>query len=109
MRCTPCRTRSPLDTTAEQALATASESQPVAVIVGAGYVALEMAEALTARGFRVVVLEQLPRVSLRTLDSALAARVEQHLRELGVEVWCGTAVPEIHRTTHHTGADAQDG
>ena len=38
-----------------------STAAPVAVIVGAGYVGLEMAEALTTRGLRVVVVEQLPR------------------------------------------------
>ncbi len=96
-----------LDTTAEQALATAGENQPVAVIVGAGYVGLEMAEALTVRGFRAVVLEQLPQVLPRTLDAALAGRVEQHLQERGVNVRCGTAVRGIHRTTHHTGNDPQ--
>ena len=33
-----------------------------AVIVGAGYVGLEMAEALTTRGLRVTQIEQLPEV-----------------------------------------------
>ena len=38
-----------------------------AVIVGAGYIGLEMAEAITARGLHVTQLEQLPEV-LPTVD-----------------------------------------
>ncbi len=66
-----------------------------AVIVGAGYVGLEMAEALTARGLRVVVVEQLAQVLPRTLDAELAGEVERHLDEHGVEVRCGCAVEAI--------------
>ena len=39
-----------------------------AVIVGAGYIGLEMAEALTARGLAVTQVEQLPQV-LPTVDA----------------------------------------
>lgn len=68
-----------------------------AVIVGAGYVGLEMAEALTTRGLHVVVVEQLPQVLPRTLDAELAASVERHLREQGVQVHCGSTVEAIER------------
>lgn len=68
-----------------------------AVIVGAGYVGLEMAEALTARGLQVVVVEQLPQVLPRTLDAELAASVESHLTEQGVQVRCGTTVEAIEQ------------
>jgi NADPH-dependent 2,4-dienoyl-CoA reductase/sulfur reductase-like enzyme len=66
-----------------------------AVIVGAGYVGLELAEALTSRGLQVVVVEQLPQVLPRTLDAELAASVESHLSEQGVQVRCDTAVEAI--------------
>lgn len=56
-----------------------------------------MAEALTSRGLRVVVLEQLPQVLPRTLDASLAALVETHLRQHGVDVRCGATVRAIHR------------
>ena len=42
-----------------------------AVIVGAGYIGLEMAEALTTRGISVTQVEQLPEV-LPTVDPELA-------------------------------------
>lgn len=67
------------------------------VIVGAGYVGLEMAEALTTRGLQVVVVEQLPQVLPRTLDAELAASVERHLTEQGVQVRCDTTVEAIER------------
>lgn len=68
-----------------------------AVIVGAGYVGLEMAEALTSRGLEVVVVEQLPQVLPRTLDADLASAVERHLTDQGVDVRCGSAVRAIKR------------
>ncbi len=51
-----------------------------ALVVGAGYIGLEMAEALHARGVRVTVTERLDRV-LPTLDEPVAALVEKHVRE----------------------------
>jgi NADPH-dependent 2,4-dienoyl-CoA reductase/sulfur reductase-like enzyme len=51
-----------------------------AVVVGAGYIGLEIAEALHARGVRVTVVERLPRV-LATFDEPVAALVERHVRE----------------------------
>ena len=50
-----------------------------AVVVGAGYIGLEIAEALHARGVAVTVVERLARV-LPTLDEPIAALVEEHVR-----------------------------
>jgi NADPH-dependent 2,4-dienoyl-CoA reductase/sulfur reductase-like enzyme len=67
-----------------------------AVIVGAGYIGLEMADALTTRGLRVTQLEQLPEV-LPTVDGRLGALVRAELEARGVTVLTGTAVMEISR------------
>ena len=67
-----------------------------AVIVGAGYIGLEMAEALTARGLAVTQIEQLPE-ALPTVDPQLGARVRAQLEASGVTVLTGTAVKEISR------------
>jgi NADPH-dependent 2,4-dienoyl-CoA reductase/sulfur reductase-like enzyme len=67
-----------------------------AVIVGAGYIGLEMADALTTRGLQVTQLEQLPEV-LPTVDSQLGALVRAELEARGVTVLTGTAVQEISR------------
>jgi NADPH-dependent 2,4-dienoyl-CoA reductase/sulfur reductase-like enzyme len=68
-----------------------------AVIVGAGYIGLEMAEALVTRGLSVIQMEQLPEV-LPTVDPALGQLVHAQLASRGVEVLTGTTVQQITRT-----------
>jgi NADPH-dependent 2,4-dienoyl-CoA reductase/sulfur reductase-like enzyme len=68
-----------------------------AVIVGAGYIGLEMAEALTARGLRVTQIEALPEV-LPTVDPELGALVHAELERHGVEVLTGTTVTALTRS-----------
>jgi NADPH-dependent 2,4-dienoyl-CoA reductase/sulfur reductase-like enzyme len=73
------------------------ESGPAsAIIVGAGYIGLEMAEALSARGLRVTQIEQLPEV-LATLDPPLGALIRAELEHHGVEVLCSTTVRAVHQ------------
>lgn len=67
-----------------------------AVIVGAGYIGLEMAEGLTARGLSVTQFEQLPEV-LPTVDPSLGALVNAELASHGVDVRTGTTVRRIAR------------
>ena len=73
-----------------------------AVIVGAGYIGLEMAEGLTARGLKVTQLEQLPEV-LPTVDPELGALVHAELERHGVEVRCNTRVQAITRADPTSG------
>ena len=92
---------------------TLEETAPAtAVIVGAGYIGLEMADALTTRGLQVIQMEQLPEV-LPTVDSPLGALVHGQLADRGVEVLTGTTVRQITRTSSETGlqveATAADG
>jgi NADPH-dependent 2,4-dienoyl-CoA reductase/sulfur reductase-like enzyme len=68
-----------------------------AVIVGGGYIGLEMAEGLIGRGIAVSQLEQLPEV-LPTVDPELGALVHRELEAHGVEVLCKRAVKSIART-----------
>src|SRR6516165_4031558 len=67
-----------------------------AVIVGAGYIGLEMADALTVRGLAVTQMEQLPEV-LPTVDPQLGALVHAELAGNGAEVLTGTTVRQISR------------
>ena len=71
-----------------------------AVIVGAGYIGLEMAEALTARGVAVTQVERLPEV-LPTIDGPLGALVAAQLRAHGIDVNTSTAVASIDRKNDH--------
>jgi NADPH-dependent 2,4-dienoyl-CoA reductase/sulfur reductase-like enzyme len=80
------------------ALTEALDREPrSAVIVGAGYIGLEMAEALRARGLIVTMVEQLPQV-LPTVDADLARLVADELDRRGVVVHTGTAVTAIEST-----------
>jgi NADPH-dependent 2,4-dienoyl-CoA reductase/sulfur reductase-like enzyme len=76
---------------------TLEETSPAsAVIVGAGYIGLEMADALVTRGLSVTQMEQLPEV-LPTVDPELGALVHAELAARGVEVLTGTTVRAIRR------------
>jgi len=67
-----------------------------ALIVGAGYVGLEMADALSIRGLSVAQIEQLPEV-LPTVDPELGTLVHRQLVENGVALQCATQVRGIER------------
>ncbi|MCU1658808.1 MAG: CoA-disulfide reductase [Pseudonocardiales bacterium] len=68
-----------------------------ALIVGAGYVGLEMAEGLTTRGIAVTQVEMLPEV-LPTVDPELGALVHAELARHGVDVHTDSTVTRISRT-----------
>jgi NADPH-dependent 2,4-dienoyl-CoA reductase/sulfur reductase-like enzyme len=68
-----------------------------AAIIGAGYIGLEMAEALTTRGIAVTQIEALPEV-LPTVDAELGSLVHAELERNNVEVLTHTAVTAIART-----------
>jgi NADPH-dependent 2,4-dienoyl-CoA reductase/sulfur reductase-like enzyme len=70
------------------------KSPASAVIVGAGYIGLEMAEGLSARGLAVTQFEQLPEV-LPTVDPSLGALVRAELTSHGVDVKTNTTVTRI--------------
>jgi NADPH-dependent 2,4-dienoyl-CoA reductase/sulfur reductase-like enzyme/rhodanese-related sulfurtransferase len=56
-----------------------------AVVVGGGYIGLEMAEQLSRRGLAVAVVEALPQV-MAPLDPEMAAWLHRELRANGVEL-----------------------
>jgi NADPH-dependent 2,4-dienoyl-CoA reductase/sulfur reductase-like enzyme/peroxiredoxin family protein/TusA-related sulfurtransferase/rhodanese-related sulfurtransferase len=61
-----------------------------AVVVGAGYIGLEMAENLHHRGVRVDVVELADQI-LPPVDREISVPVEQHLRSRGVDTHLSTA------------------
>src|SRR5689334_8953007 len=78
---------------------TLEEAAPAtAVIVGAGYIGLEMADALTVRGLYVTQMEQLREV-LPTVDPGLGALVHAELTGHGVDVLADTTVRAISKAS----------
>ncbi|MFH1539899.1 MAG: FAD-dependent oxidoreductase [bacterium] len=56
-----------------------------AVVVGGGFIGLEMAENLSARGVKVTIVEMLDQV-MPPIDFDMAAIVHHHLRDKGVDL-----------------------
>lgn len=82
------------------AIGKALDAEPQsAVVVGGGYIGLEMAEAFVNRGIDVTLVEAAPQ-PMSTLDPDMGVLVADALRELGVKVQCNDAV---------TAFDADDG
>jgi NADPH-dependent 2,4-dienoyl-CoA reductase/sulfur reductase-like enzyme/peroxiredoxin family protein/rhodanese-related sulfurtransferase/TusA-related sulfurtransferase len=62
-----------------------------AVVVGAGFIGLEMAENLHQNGIAVTIIEMAEQV-MTPLDYSMAALVHQHLKTKNVEFYLNTAV-----------------
>lgn len=66
------------------------------LLVGAGYIGLEVAAVARQRGFDVTVLEAAPRVMSRTVSPDISAFYEQVHRDAGVAIHCGASVKALH-------------
>ncbi len=71
-----------------------------AVIVGAGYIGLEMADALTHRGIEVVIASRTPTV-LATVDPGFGEVVQEELKRHGVVVRTGVGIDSITSSANH--------
>ena len=65
-----------------------------AVVVGGGFIGLEMVEALTKRGLKVNVVEMMPHV-MAIMESETAGFIENEMLSYGVGIHTGTGVTEI--------------
>ncbi len=66
-----------------------------AVVVGAGYIGLEVAEGLLARGLDVTVVERLDAPMAAVLDADMAGGVADAMRAAGIDLRLRTAVTGI--------------
>lgn len=71
------------------------KSPKKAVVIGAGFIGLEMAESLKHRGLDVTVVEMAPQV-LPPFDPEMAAFVEEELTANGIRVITGTTASAFH-------------
>ena len=63
-----------------------------AVLIGAGYIGVEMAEALRRRGLNVTMVEIFDQIMPQFLDPEMAMLAAKHLRQKGVELALGEKV-----------------
>ncbi|MDI3497277.1 FAD-dependent oxidoreductase [Archaeoglobus sp.] len=80
---------------AEKIIEMWEEGAEKAVVIGAGFIGLESAEALKNLDMEVTVIEMMDRVAPAMLDREMAVLVENHLREKGVNVVTSTRVEKI--------------
>ena len=66
-----------------------------AVVVGAGFIGLEMAENLQQKGVSVTVIDFAPQIMPNILDPEMAAFGKKHLLKKGIRVITGTKAEEI--------------
>lgn len=71
-----------------------------AVIVGGGYIGLEMAESLHHAGVKVTICEKLAQVMM-PLDFEMAALVHQHIQTRNVELYLRDGVQRFDAASEH--------
>lgn len=79
-----------------------------ALVVGGGFIGLEMAENLARRGLAVTVLEKLPQV-MPSLDAEMAVAVADHLRASGVTLVLGDGLAGFERSGREIVARTESG
>jgi 3-phenylpropionate/trans-cinnamate dioxygenase ferredoxin reductase subunit len=79
------------------------------VLVGAGYIGLEVAAVVRQRGYDVTVLEAFDRVMARAVSVEVSAFYEATHRAAGVAIHCGAAVKALHGTTRVSSVETADG
>jgi NADPH-dependent 2,4-dienoyl-CoA reductase/sulfur reductase-like enzyme len=92
---------------AERLLGLAEQGCRRTVIVGGGYIGLEIAEAFIERGCGATVIERNPQ-PLSLLDEDLGAQVAAAMRARGVDLWTDTEVRAFEPGRVLTSADSVD-
>jgi 3-phenylpropionate/trans-cinnamate dioxygenase ferredoxin reductase subunit len=65
------------------------------IIIGGGFIGLELAAAARNRGCKVTLIEALPRLLARAVPAEIASVMEAAHRAHGVSIRCGTAISQI--------------
>jgi NADPH-dependent 2,4-dienoyl-CoA reductase/sulfur reductase-like enzyme len=79
-----------------------------AVVVGAGYIGIEMAEALLRHGLAVTVVDKAPE-PMTTLDPDMGALVRSAMEGMGIDVRTGVSVERFASDAGHVRAVVVDG
>ena len=80
-----------------------------AIVIGAGFIGLEIAENLVAAGLTVSLVEMATRILPKNLDYEMAAPLHGHLRTRGVKLYLNTALAAVETNTQENWAVLSNG
>ncbi|MCF2622079.1 FAD-dependent oxidoreductase [Collinsella tanakaei] len=80
-----------------------------AVVVGAGFIGLEAAEGLLARGLSVTVVDAMPQILPNVFDPEMADFAKRQLKAAGVRVITGAALTGVAGDGQVTGVQTTNG
>ncbi|OJV66354.1 MAG: CoA-disulfide reductase [Clostridiales bacterium 38-18] len=73
------------------------KSPKTAVVVGGGFIGLEMTEALAKRGMKVSVIEMMPHV-MGIMEAEIAGFIQEELMAYGVSLYTDKALAEVGKS-----------
>ena len=85
-----------------------NQKPKTAVVVGGGFIGLEMAENLVHRGLQVTIVEMLDQV-MAPIDYEMAAIVHAHLEEKGIRLELGDGVKAFSRKENQVVVSTNNG
>ena len=91
------------------AIATWAEQGKRAVVIGAGFIGMEVAASLTQRGVHVTVIEAQPHIWPRFVDAALAVAFQNFCTAKGVAFHTNDTVLEVRGTGRVSSVKTQSG
>lgn len=97
--------------TLDDSAAIAAEAGPGkrAVIIGAGFIGMEVAATLTQKGVQVTVVEAMPHIWARFADATLAGFFQDYCAQKGVTFYTSEMVTEIRGKDHPTSVITKSG
>ena len=79
------------------------------VVIGAGFIGVEISDELVKAGKKVQLVEQLPHILGMAFDEDVATRIESLVKERGVEILTGVGVQKILGNQAVSGVGLNDG
>ena len=80
-----------------------------AVVCGAGFIGLEVAENLLAQGLQVVVIDAAPQITPNAFDEEMAGYLRKQLKQAGMRVHVSTTLRGINGTEKAVSVDTNNG
>lgn len=86
-----------------------SDEKQSVVVIGAGLIAMPIAEVLSKKGLHIKVVEMLPQILGQNFDASSASMIQEVFEAKGVEFYTGTTAREIRRKGAQLSVQVDDG